>query len=191
MIHVIRRELSHHFRLPVHYPEDTENRTAVRGAPFIEWVVLGTNGDALTTLEDDNYRCHSSSMSYGSTTVMAVALPELPRVHGQHSNRALAAARRARAIELRTTGLTYDQIATELGCANRGTVCHVVSEALKTQTAEGQIGVERHIGSNTRSSQRYSIGSMASPPAPPAPRTSSIRWGKYPYFGIHTEISLP
>jgi cyanate lyase len=67
---------------------------------------------------------------------MAVALPELPPVHGQHRNRALAAARRARAVELRTTGLTYDQIATELGYANRGTVYHVVSEALKAQTAE-------------------------------------------------------
>ena len=32
----------------------------------------------------------------------------------KHRNRALAAARRARAIELRTTGLTYDQIAKEL-----------------------------------------------------------------------------
>jgi hypothetical protein len=67
---------------------------------------------------------------------MAVALPELPPVHGQHRNRALAAARRARAVELRTTGLTYDQIAAELGYANRGTVFHIVSEALKAQTAE-------------------------------------------------------
>jgi len=67
---------------------------------------------------------------------MAVSLPELPPVHGQHRNRALAAARRARAVELRTTGLTYDQIASELGYANRGTVYHVVSEALKAQTAE-------------------------------------------------------
>jgi orotate phosphoribosyltransferase-like protein len=67
---------------------------------------------------------------------MAVALPELPPVHGQHRNRALAAARRARAVELRTSGLTYGQIATELGYANRGTVYHVVSEALKAQTAE-------------------------------------------------------
>jgi len=67
---------------------------------------------------------------------MAVALPELPPVRGQHRNRALAAARRARAVELRTTGLTYGQIAMELGYANRGTVYHVVSEALKAQTAE-------------------------------------------------------
>ncbi|HEY5249647.1 MAG TPA: hypothetical protein VIJ15_14475, partial [Dermatophilaceae bacterium] len=31
---------------------------------------------------------------------------------------------------------TYEQIATELGYANKGTVYHVVAEALKTQTAE-------------------------------------------------------
>ena len=67
---------------------------------------------------------------------MTAALAELPPVHGQHRNRALAAARRARVVELRTTGLTYDQIATELGYANRGTVYHVVSEALMAQTAE-------------------------------------------------------
>ena len=72
---------------------------------------------------------------------MAPALTELPPVHGQHRNRALAAARRARAVELRTTGLTYDQIASELGYANRGTVYHVVSEALKAQTAEAVNGL--------------------------------------------------
>src|SRR5664280_1379508 len=67
---------------------------------------------------------------------MAIALTELPRVNGQHRNRALAAARRARAVELRTAGLTYDQIAIELGYANRGTVYRVVSEALRAQTLE-------------------------------------------------------
>jgi len=70
---------------------------------------------------------------------MTAALAELPPVHGQHRNRALAAARRARAVELRTTGLTYDQIATELGYTNRGTVYHVVAEALKAQTAEAVV----------------------------------------------------
>src|SRR5450631_3759825 len=75
---------------------------------------------------------------------MAVAIPELPPVHGQHRNKALAAARRARAVELRTTGLTYDQIAMELGYANRGTVYHVVSEALKAQTAEA-VGLLRSL----------------------------------------------
>ena len=67
---------------------------------------------------------------------MPVALTQLPPVHGQHRNRALAAARRARAVELRTTGLTYAQIATELGYAHRGTVYRVIAEALKKQTAE-------------------------------------------------------
>jgi hypothetical protein len=67
---------------------------------------------------------------------MTIALTELPQVNGQHRNRALAAARRARAVELRTAGLTYERIAVELGYANRGTVYHVVSEALKAQTLE-------------------------------------------------------
>lgn len=67
---------------------------------------------------------------------MTAALAELPRVNGQHRNRALAASRRARAVELRTAGLTYDQIAAELGYANRGTVYRIVSEALKNQTVE-------------------------------------------------------
>ena len=67
---------------------------------------------------------------------MAIALTELPRVNGQHRNRALAAARRAKAVKLRTAGLTYDQIAKELGYANRGTVYRVVAEALRAQTLE-------------------------------------------------------
>ena len=67
---------------------------------------------------------------------MSIALTELPRVNGQHRNRALAAARRARAVKLRTAGLTYDQIAKELGYANRGTVYRVVSQALRSQTIE-------------------------------------------------------
>ena len=67
---------------------------------------------------------------------MAIALTELPRVNGQHRNRALAAARRAKAVKLRTAGLTYDQIAKELGYANRGTVYRVVSQALRSQTLE-------------------------------------------------------
>ena len=67
---------------------------------------------------------------------MTAALAELPRVNGRHRNRALAAARRVRAVELRTAGHTYDQIATELGYANRGTVYRVVANALETQTVE-------------------------------------------------------
>jgi hypothetical protein len=60
----------------------------------------------------------------------------LPRVEGRHRNRALAAARRTRAIELRAQGWTYEQIAEERGYANRGTVCHIVSDALAMQQAE-------------------------------------------------------
>jgi hypothetical protein len=67
---------------------------------------------------------------------MAIAVAELPPVHGQHRNHALAAARRAKAVELRTAGLTYDQIAMELGYANRGTVYRVVAEALRAQTLD-------------------------------------------------------
>jgi len=51
-------------------------------------------------------------------------------------NRALAAARRARAIELRTQGRTYNQIAAELGYANRGTVFHIVTDALDSRQVE-------------------------------------------------------
>ncbi len=40
------------------------------------------------------------------------------------------------AVGLRTTRLTYEQIAAKLGYANRGTVHRVVLEALKTQTVE-------------------------------------------------------
>jgi hypothetical protein len=67
---------------------------------------------------------------------ITAALAELPRVDGQHRNRALAAARRVRAVELRTAGHTYDRIAAELGYANRGTVYRVVANALETQTVE-------------------------------------------------------
>ena len=67
---------------------------------------------------------------------MIAALVELPKVHGRHRNKALAAARRVRAVELRTQGLTYEQIVVKLGYANRGTVYRLVSEALKAQTVE-------------------------------------------------------
>jgi hypothetical protein len=64
------------------------------------------------------------------------AVAELPKVDGQHRNKALAASRRVKAVELRTRGLTYDQIAVQLGYANRGTVFRVVSDALKAETVE-------------------------------------------------------
>lgn len=65
-----------------------------------------------------------------------MSVAALPRVEGRHRNRALATARRARAIELRTEGWTYDAIAVELGYANRGTVCHIVNSALEARETE-------------------------------------------------------
>src|SRR5688500_3921734 len=57
----------------------------------------------------------------------------LPLVEGRHRNRALATARRARAVELRAQGWTYQDIAQELGYANRGTVFRIVGNALASQ----------------------------------------------------------
>ena len=64
------------------------------------------------------------------------AVAELPPVSGPHRNRALAAARHARAVELATAGLTYEQIAAELGYANRGTVHRIVAQTLRRETVE-------------------------------------------------------
>jgi hypothetical protein len=61
--------------------------------------------------------------------LMSVA-PALPQVNARHRNRALAAARHARAIQLATEGRTYQEIADELGYANLGTVHHIVDQAL-------------------------------------------------------------
>jgi orotate phosphoribosyltransferase-like protein len=57
-------------------------------------------------------------------------------VHGRHRNKALAAARRVRAVELKTSGYTYSQVAAELGYTSRGTAYNVVTKALRDQTAE-------------------------------------------------------
>ncbi|WP_344066932.1 hypothetical protein [Terrabacter lapilli] len=65
----------------------------------------------------------------------------IPLVSGKHRNRALAAARQARAVQLATEGLTYQQIANELGYANRGTVHHIVHDALARDRKEA---VEDH-----------------------------------------------
>jgi transposase-like protein len=59
------------------------------------------------------------------------------RVRGRHRNTALAAWRRTRAVELATQGLTYQQIADELGYANRGTVHRIVQQALESRLTEG------------------------------------------------------
>jgi hypothetical protein len=63
------------------------------------------------------------------TVAMTAQAIELPPVAGQHRNRALASARRTRAIELKLQGLTYQQIADALGYASRGTVYRLIQEA--------------------------------------------------------------
>jgi orotate phosphoribosyltransferase-like protein len=67
---------------------------------------------------------------------MSAAVAELPMVHGRHRNKALAAARRVRAVELKTAGYTYAQVADELGYSSRGTAYNIVAKALREQTTE-------------------------------------------------------
>ena len=62
--------------------------------------------------------------------------PNLLR-RGRHRNRALAAYRRIKAVELAAGGRTYQQIADHLGYANRGTVHRIVRQALEAQQATG------------------------------------------------------
>ncbi|WP_141845244.1 helix-turn-helix domain-containing protein [Humibacillus xanthopallidus] len=66
----------------------------------------------------------------------------LPLVTGQHRNRALAAARQARAVELATQGLTYQAIADELGYAHKGTVYRMVHQALARNRREAVEGLQ-------------------------------------------------
>lgn len=63
-------------------------------------------------------------------------LSDLPKVHGRHRDRPLAAERRARAIELHRRGLTYQQVADEMGYANRGTVHRIIKTALEDRVAD-------------------------------------------------------
>ena len=65
-----------------------------------------------------------------------MSIAALPRVSGRHRNKALAAARRTRVVELRCQGWTYEAIAEELGYASRGTVFTVVHTALAAQEAD-------------------------------------------------------
>jgi hypothetical protein len=64
-----------------------------------------------------------------------VVEPPPPR-SGRHRNRALASWRKNRAVELAASGRTYQQIADELGYANRGTVHRIVREALEAEQTE-------------------------------------------------------
>ena len=65
-----------------------------------------------------------------------VSTAALPKVDGPHRNKALAAARGARSVELRMQGWTNQAIADELGYANRGAVYETVSKALASQQVE-------------------------------------------------------
>ncbi len=55
---------------------------------------------------------------------------------GRRNNRPLAEWRKARAVELATQGHTYQQIADELGYANRGTVHRLVQQTLHAHQAD-------------------------------------------------------
>ncbi len=63
-------------------------------------------------------------------------LSDIPKVTGRHRNRALAAERRSRAVEMALTGSSYQAIADELGYANRGTVYRLVKNALENREVE-------------------------------------------------------
>jgi hypothetical protein len=63
-------------------------------------------------------------------------LVDIPKVTGRHRNRALAAERRSRAVEMALTGSSYQAIADELGYANRGTVYRLVKNALEDRQVE-------------------------------------------------------
>jgi hypothetical protein len=56
-------------------------------------------------------------------------------VSGRHRDKALAAARKVKAIELRLRGLSYQEIANELGYANRGSVYTIIQHALALQVS--------------------------------------------------------
>ncbi len=64
-------------------------------------------------------------------------IAELARTRrGRHRNLALASWRKTRAVELRASGMSYAEIAAEVGYANRGTAHAVVTQALQSREAE-------------------------------------------------------
>jgi len=67
--------------------------------------------------------------------VTVAAEAPIPGPARRHPNRPLAAWRRARAVELATQGHTYEEIAGEVGYANRGTAYRVVRKALDENVA--------------------------------------------------------
>ncbi len=66
----------------------------------------------------------------------ALATEVIPRVSGRHQNKALASVRSTRAIELKAQGRTYQQVADELGYANRGSVYAIVQKGLAASEAQ-------------------------------------------------------
>lgn len=69
-------------------------------------------------------------------TLSALATEAIPRVSGRHQNKALASVRSTRAIELKAQGRTYQQVADELGYANRGSVYSIVQKGLAAREAQ-------------------------------------------------------
>ena len=55
---------------------------------------------------------------------------------GRHRDHALASWRRSRAVELKASGWTYEEIRQELGYAARGTVWRIVNQALEKREVE-------------------------------------------------------
>jgi len=70
------------------------------------------------------------------------ATHNVPRVSGRHRDQALASARKCRAIQLKLQGMTYQQIADELGYTSRGTVYKIIKTAQATQLTGA---VEEHL----------------------------------------------
>ena len=71
----------------------------------------------------------------------AQATEPLPQVNGRHRDKALASARKQRAIELKMQGMSYQQIADEMGYSSRGTVYTIIRDA---QSAHLDDTVEEH-----------------------------------------------
>lgn len=69
-------------------------------------------------------------------TAQTVEPTTIPRVNGRHQDKALARARKTRAIELRMRGLTYQQIADEMGYANAGSVYSIIQKAQAAELGE-------------------------------------------------------
>ena len=63
----------------------------------------------------------------------AQAAEPLPRVNGRHRDKALATARKQRAITLKMQGLSYQQIADAMGYTSRGTVYKIIRDAQASQ----------------------------------------------------------